>query len=99
VKSSNQQPVTQVRKEVSMLRVSRYQQFLETIEQGEMLIDELVEDLDIIKHNIHPLIRQATGDGILFVQMRANGGLYSITLRPGGWEKLCRKLRVLVDAT
>ena len=80
-----------------MVKFNEYLMFLRTIVQGEMLIDELAEDLEIHKKNLHRLIHRAENEGLMFIRHRVNGGLYSITLRPKCWETLRARLGIICN--
>ena len=76
-------------------RGGKFYEFLCLLGRVPVRIDEIAEDLEQDKQNVHPHIRRAEQAGVAFIKRRANGGLYSIEVHGDSWETVERCLKCL----
>jgi len=70
------------------MKKSQYEKFLEILVSGEMLIGQIALEMQIVKRNMHRLIKEAEAHGLKFTKTKENGGLYSIQIEPESWQML-----------
>ena len=65
-----------------------YHDFLSLLNEGEMLVSELCDDIDLDPHGLNYYINRAERDGVLLQRKYCGGQLYSLRVR--SWPTLRR---------
>ena len=78
-------------------RGGKFYEFLCLLGRVPIRIDEIAVDLGQRKCDVHRHLHKAEVLGVIFIREHVNGGLYSIEVAPGSFEKLELCLKLLVD--